>query len=93
MGVRVALGAESRDILSMILRQGLSMGLPGIGLGVAGAIAVRRFLASFLYRISGADPLTLVACSAIILIVVVAASIVPARRATRIDPLRALRSD
>jgi putative ABC transport system permease protein len=91
--VRVALGAASGEILWLILRQGLSMGVSSVALGIAGAMAIRRFLASFLFQVSSADAVTLGACSAILLTVVAAASLIPAMRATRIDPVQALRAE
>jgi predicted permease len=93
LGVRLALGASSVEILWMILRQGLSMGVAGLAVGIAGSIAAQRLVATLLYRMSGTDLVMIAACSTILLAVVAAASIIPARRATRIDPLRALRAD
>jgi predicted permease len=93
LGVRLALGAGSGDILWLVLRYGLFIGLSGVALGIAGAIAGSRFLARFLYGVSESDPLTLVGAAILLLLVVVVASAVPARRAMRIDPVQALRGE
>jgi putative ABC transport system permease protein len=91
LGVRLALGAGSADILWLVLRHGLYTGLAGVALGLAGAMAGRRLLARFLYEVSASDPFTLLGAAALLLLVVVVASAVPARRALRIDPVRALK--
>ena len=93
MGVRMALGAASGDILWLVLRHGLGIGISGIVLGVAGAMVGRRFLERFLYGVSVSDPLTLWVAALLLLAVVVLACAVPARRAMRIDPLQALRGE
>jgi len=91
LGVRVALGAGSSDILWLVLRYGFSIGLAGVALGLAGAVAVRRSLAGLLYGVAASDPWTNVFAAAVLLLVIVAASAVPAARAMRIDPVEALR--
>jgi putative ABC transport system permease protein len=93
MGVRLALGATSGDILWLILRYGLAIGVAGVAVGVAGAMLGRRFLTRFLYGVSASDWLTLVGSGVLLLVVVVVASAVPARRAMRIDPVQALRGE
>ena len=93
VGVRVALGADSSDILYLVLRYGLSIGLAGVGLGLAGALAARQLLARMLYGVSAGDAWTLAAAAVLLLLVIVAASAVPARRAMQIDPVQALRSE
>jgi putative ABC transport system permease protein len=92
-GVRIAVGATTGDILRLVLRYGLTIGLLGVMLGVAGAMLVRRFLAQMLYGVSGADPMTLAGAAALLLAVTAAASAIPARRAMRVDPIRALRAE
>ncbi len=93
LGVRLALGAGSRDILWLVLRYGLFIGLAGVVLGLAGAMVARRLLGRFLYGVSESDPFTLLSAAVLLLIVVVVASAIPARRAMRIDPVQALRGE
>ena len=90
-GVRTALGARSGDVLGIVLRQGLWLTAIGIGIGLAGAIALRRSLEGMLYDVTPLDPLTYVAVVAVFAAVTLVASYLPARRATRIDPMTALR--
>jgi ABC-type antimicrobial peptide transport system permease subunit len=90
-GVRTALGARSRDVLSMVVHQGLRLTSIGIGIGLAGAIALTRYIEGMLYDVTPLDPLTYVAVVAFFVAVTSLASYVPARRATRIDPMTALR--
>jgi putative ABC transport system permease protein len=90
-GVRTALGASSRDVLAMVLRHGLLLTTIGIGLGLAGAIALRQYVEGMLYGVTPLDPLTYVTVVALFVAVTSLASYVPARRATRIDPITALR--
>jgi putative ABC transport system permease protein len=91
IGVRVAFGASERDVMRLILGQGLVVALAGIGLGLGGAIAVTRVVSSFLVGVSATDPITFAAVPALLLAVAIAASFVPARRASRVDPNVALR--
>ncbi|HEX2461547.1 MAG TPA: ABC transporter permease [Vicinamibacterales bacterium] len=90
-GVRTALGARSRDLLAMVLRQGLGLTSIGIGIGLAGAIALTRYIEGMLYSVTPLDPLTYVAVVVLFATVTSIASYVAARRATRIDPMTALR--
>jgi putative ABC transport system permease protein len=93
LGIRIALGADSKAILWLVLRQGISMGVAGIALGLAGSFAMRQFLARLLYGVSGTDPWTLGGASVLLLLAAVTATAVPARRAMRIDPVQALRNE
>jgi ABC-type antimicrobial peptide transport system permease subunit len=93
LGVRKALGADSRDILWLVLRQGIAMGAAGVAFGLAGVAAVERFVSGLLYGVSGSDPWTLAGASLLLLLVAAAASAIPARRAMRIDPVQALRGE
>jgi ABC-type antimicrobial peptide transport system permease subunit len=91
IGVRIAFGATERDVVRLILGQGLVVALAGIGLGLAGAAAVTRVVSSFLVGVSATDPITFAAVPALLLTVAIVASFVPARRASRVDPNVALR--
>jgi predicted permease len=90
-GVRTALGARGRDVLSIVLRQGVRLTTIGIGIGLAGAIALSRYLEGMLFDVTPLDPTTYVAVVALFVTVTSSASYLPARRATRIDPMAALR--
>jgi putative ABC transport system permease protein len=92
VGIRCALGAQSRDVLKLILSQGLGLALVGAILGIAGATALTRTLKSFVFGVSTIDPATFAGVAVLLILVVLAASYIPARRATRIDPATALRS-
>ncbi len=90
-GIRMALGAQSHDVLKMVLRQGMVLTLTGVAIGLAGAFALTRLLGTFLYGVSPLDPLTFGGVSLALGLVTMAACYLPARRATRVDPLVALR--
>jgi len=91
IGVRMALGAEASDVVKLVLRQGLKLVVAGVGLGVAGALALTRLMQSMLFNLSPTDPLTFTVISAILAGVALAACFLPARRATKVDPMVALR--
>ncbi|MBC7929722.1 MAG: ABC transporter permease, partial [Rubrivivax sp.] len=91
IGIRLALGAQGRDIVRMIVGEGLVLAALGVGVGLAGALALTRFLKSLLYGITPTDPLTYAALSALLFAVALAASYLPARRALKVDPVSALR--
>jgi putative ABC transport system permease protein len=91
IGVRMALGAQTRDILKMILRQGLILTLSGVCLGLTGAVILTRFLQSMLFGVSATDPVTFVVISLLLTAVALLASYIPARRAMKVDPMVALR--
>jgi ABC-type antimicrobial peptide transport system permease subunit len=90
-GIRMALGAERRDVLRMVLRQSLLLSAVGAVLGLAAAYGITRWLGDMLFQVPPTDPLTLFGVAAFLVIVAVAASLIPARRATLIDPMIALR--
>ena len=93
IGVRMALGASGAEVLGMVLRKGLLLAVLGILTGLAASTLLMRYLSSMLFEVQPTDPTTFAVVSLILISVSVLASFVPARRATRIDPLAALRSD
>ncbi|HUH62348.1 MAG TPA: ABC transporter permease [Terracidiphilus sp.] len=92
LGIRMALGADRGSVLRLILRQGIVLAASGVCVGLAATALAGRALSSLLYRTSASDALTLVAASAFLLLVTLAASIVPAWRATKVNPVEALRA-
>ena len=93
IGVRMALGANRGRVRTMVLRDALRAVLPGVVLGVAGGLALSRLLRGLLYGVSASDPATFVAVAALLTGVALVAAWLPARRATRVDPLTAIRSE
>jgi len=93
LGVRIALGASKSDVFRLLLGQGLALTAAGIGCGLVAALAASRILANMVYGLTTTDPLTFVVVALLLAAVALAAAYVPARRATRVDPLVALRDD
>src|SRR5262249_42743488 len=93
IGVRMALGARGADVLKLIMRQGLALTLTGVAAGWLVAVALTRLMKSLLFEVSDTDPLTYLFVSALLLAVAMLACWIPTRRATRIDPLNALRHE
>jgi ABC-type antimicrobial peptide transport system permease subunit len=91
IGVRMALGAQRIDVLRMTMGFGIRLVFAGVMIGLAGAFASSRFLASVLYGVKPSDPLTLIAVSLLLLAVTLIASLIPARRAAKVEPMVALR--
>ena len=91
IGVRMALGAERVNVLKLVMGHGFKLTLIGVGLGIVGSLGMTRYLSSLLYGVKSTDPLTFIAVSALLAVVALLASYIPARRATKIDPLVALR--
>jgi putative ABC transport system permease protein len=93
IGIRVALGGQSRDIVSLVVRYGMRLAAIGLVAGLAGALVLRRVIAGLLYEVTPTDPLAFAGAAALLLSVALAATYGPARRAMRIDPIAALRAD
>jgi len=91
IGIRVALGAQRRDILRMVLRQGIVATFAGVAIGIVAALALTRFLSSLLFGVTPGDWVTFLSVAVLLLVVAVVACLIPARRATRVDPIVALR--
>ena len=91
IGIRVALGAESEDVLKMVVRGGFKLAGFGVGIGIAAALVSTRYLATLLYGIKPTDPLTFATVALLLIGVALLASYIPARRATKVDPMVALR--
>jgi putative ABC transport system permease protein len=91
IGIRMALGAQTRDVLKMVVLQGMTLVLIGVGIGLLAAFAVTRIMSSLLYGISPTDAMTFGAVAVLLAGIAVLACLIPARRATRVDPLVALR--
>ena len=93
LGVRVALGASRQSVLGLVMRQGMTITLIGVGIGLAGAFGLTRLIAAQLFSVKATDPATFLTVTLVLVAVAVAATLVPALRATRIDPLTALREE
>ncbi len=93
LGIRIALGAQTRDVLRLVIGQGMKLTLLGIALGLGAALLVTRLMSSLLFNVSATDPLTYGVIAALLTIVALLACWIPARRATRVDPMIALRSE
>jgi len=91
IGIRVALGAQAGSVLKLVLRQGIVLVVVGAAVGIGVALGVTRYLSSMLYDVHANDPLTIIAVAVLLTLVALAACYIPARRATRVDPLVALR--
>ena len=93
IGVRLALGAQRRQVVWIILRQALLLGAAGVALGTAGSFFASRVLESLVFGVTARDPVTFATVATLLLIVALLASLLPAWRATRINPSTALRAD
>jgi putative ABC transport system permease protein len=93
IGLRMALGAGERDVLRLVVRQGMRVALAGAAAGLLGALLLTRLMSTLLYGVRSTDPATFLAVTCVLTGVAVVASYIPARRAARIDPLVALRHD
>jgi ABC-type antimicrobial peptide transport system permease subunit len=93
IGIRVALGAQQRDVMRWVLAAGARMALIGVGIGIAAALALTRLLTNLLYGVSATDPATFLGVAFLLMLVAIAACYIPARRAMRMDPMAALRQE
>lgn len=93
IGIRMALGARASNVIGLVLREGMIMTLIGLALGLAGALALSRLLTTLLYGVSPRDPFTFAGVSIVLLLVALVACLIPAMRATKVDPLVALRAE
>jgi putative ABC transport system permease protein len=93
LGVRVALGASRPSVLRMVMRQGMTITLIGVGIGLVGAFGLTRLISAQLFAVKATDPATFVTVTVVLVAVAVAATLVPALRATRVDPITALREE
>jgi putative ABC transport system permease protein len=91
LGVRLALGAKRGDLLRLVLRQGLGLAVVGVAIGMSGAFILTRVLSRLLFQVSATDPATFLGITVLFMLVTLAASYIPARRAMGIDPIIALR--
>jgi putative ABC transport system permease protein len=93
IGIRMALGAQQRDMVRLVLDEGTLVILTGLAIGLAGSLALTRFLSSLLFGVTPTDPLTFACVAVLLALVALAACYIPARRAMRVDPLIALRCE
>ncbi len=93
IGIRVALGAQPRQVLFPVVREGLILAVTGVAIGLVGALALTRVLSAFLFGVGATDPVTFALVSVVLMLIALAASYIPSRRALRVDPLTALRAE
>jgi ABC-type antimicrobial peptide transport system permease subunit len=91
IGIRTALGASQRDVLRLVVGQGIALVIVGVAVGIAGSLGFTRYLQSLLYGVRPTDPATFAGVATLLILVALATCYIPARRATRVDPMVALR--
>jgi putative ABC transport system permease protein len=93
MGIRMSLGAESRNIVKLVMGQGMRLALIGVAIGIAASLALTRFISTLLFGVSATDPLAFSVAAVVLVTTALVACYLPARRATRVDPIVVLRSE
>jgi putative ABC transport system permease protein len=93
IGIRMALGASQRNVLSLVVRQGMALAVSGVMIGLAAARLLTRLIRSLLFGVEATDPITFAAISFLLLLIALLVSYIPAQRAARVDPMVSLRSE